>query len=191
MNQFLLIGLIAIVVLILFLVIIGYRVKEDGSPLESQGELIEVSYTCLLIPRSPSHQLKGDLGDHLPSILQKICASYGWRLEFTTIHPDYLQWALSVPLSTSPDQFMQTIRYETSEFIFSNFGDIQREDSSIDFWAPGYLVVLGTRPYQNEMIEKFVYQNRLKFAGVAAGLAGDSSTDAPPPDVKKKKQKGE
>jgi REP element-mobilizing transposase RayT len=119
-------------------------------------ESYNLSYTCLLIPRFPSHQLKGDLADLLPQWLQQVCISYGWRLEFINVDPDYLQWAILVPPSTPPGHFMQQIRYDISKMVFDTFGHIQRENLSNDFWAPGYLVVLGTRPHPEEMIHQYI-----------------------------------
>lgn len=124
------------------------------------SELYNLSYTCLLIPRFPSHQLKGDIADEMPGWLQQICISFGWRLEFITVHSEYCQWAMAVPPSTSPGRFMQQIRYDTSEKIFSTFGRIRRENLSNDFWAPGYLVVLGTRPHPQEMINQYIRLTR-------------------------------
>jgi len=123
-------------------------------------ELYNLSYTCLLIPRFPSHQLKGDLADYLPQWLQQICISFTWRLEFITLNPDYLQWAILVPASTPPGRFMQQIRFDTSDMILSNFGRIRRENLSNDFWASGYLVVLGTKPHPEEMIDQYIRLTR-------------------------------
>jgi REP element-mobilizing transposase RayT len=125
-----------------------------------KSESYELSYSCLLIPRFPSHQLKGDLANYLPQWLQQICISYGWRLEFISAEYDYFQWALRVNVSVPPIQFMQAIRYETSKFILSNFGHIAKENLSNDFWAPGHLVVLGTRPHPKEMIAQYIRLTR-------------------------------
>jgi REP element-mobilizing transposase RayT len=123
-------------------------------------ELYNLSYTCLLIPRFPSHQLKGDLADYLPQWLQQICISFGWRLEFITVNPEYFQWAILVPPSTPPGRFMQQIRNDTSSMILSSFGHIRKENLSNDFWAGGYLVVLGTRPHPEEMIHQYIRLTR-------------------------------
>jgi len=123
-------------------------------------DLYNLSYTCLLLPRFPSHQLKGDLADLLPGWLQQVCISYGWRLEFTTVNPDYLQWAIMVPPSTAPAHFMLQIRHETSRMILSSFGRIRRANLSNDFWAPGYLVVLGARPHPEDMIKQYISLTR-------------------------------
>jgi REP element-mobilizing transposase RayT len=123
-------------------------------------ELYSLSYTCLSIPRFPSHQLKGDLADYLSQWMQQICISYGWRLEFITVQPEYFQWAMVVPPSTSPSRFMQQIRNDTSKMILAAFGHISKENLSNDFWAPGYLVVLGTRPHLVEMISQYIRLTR-------------------------------
>lgn len=123
-------------------------------------ESYDLSYTCLLIPRLPSHQLQGDLADHLPQWLKQICASYRWRIEFITVNPDYFQWGLRVIPSTQTGQFMQEIRNTTSELILSTFEHIRNENATSDFWASGYLVVLGTRPHPKEMIEQYIRLSR-------------------------------
>ena len=123
-------------------------------------ESYDLSYTCLLIPRLPSHQLKDNLADSLPTWLQQICTSYNWRIEFITVNPDYFQWGLRVIPSTQTGQFMQEIRQKTSELILSTFEHIRNENSANDFWAQGYLVVLGTRPHPKEMIEQYIRLSR-------------------------------
>ena len=119
-------------------------------------EAYDLSYTCLLIPGNPLHQLKGDLAELLPQWLKKICASYNWQIEFVTVNPDYFQWGLRVIPSTQTGQFMQKIRHATSELILSTFEQIRNKNSTNDFWASGYLVVLGTRPHPKEMIEQYI-----------------------------------
>jgi REP element-mobilizing transposase RayT len=119
-------------------------------------ESYDLTYTCLLIPHNPTHQLKAALADRLSQWLQEICASYKWQLEFITVKPDYFQWGLRVVPSTETGQFMQEIRNTTSKLILSNFEYIRNENSTNDFWAAGYLVVLGTRPHPIEMIEQYI-----------------------------------
>jgi len=146
----------------------SFQKEERESDLLSQDVLLEpihydsydLSYTCLLIPRFPSHQLKGDLAEYTQQWLQQICISFGWRLEFITVLPDYFQWMLHVAPSIPPGHFMQVIRTETSKLILSNFGHIRQENPSNDFWAPGYLVVLGTRPHPSEMIKQYIRLTR-------------------------------
>jgi REP element-mobilizing transposase RayT len=134
---------------------------KDGVLLELiHPESYDLSYTCLLIPRFPAHQLKGDLANYLPQWLQQVCISFGWRLEFVTVDPNFLQWSISVLPATPPGRFMQQIRYDTSALILSNFGRIKQENLSNDFWAPGYLVVLGTRPHPKEMVEQYIRLTR-------------------------------
>ena len=123
-------------------------------------EAYDISYTCLLIPGQPLHQLKDELAELLPKWLQQICASQNWQIEFITVNPDYFQWGLRVIPSTQTGQFMQKIRLKTSELILAKFEDIRNKNSNNDFWAKGYLVVLGTRPHPKEMIEQYIRLSR-------------------------------
>jgi REP element-mobilizing transposase RayT len=138
-------------------------VETEANPIEQdiQAEYIvplpyELKYACLLIPRFPSHQLKGDIVQNLHQWLQQICVSYGWRLEFIEVNPDFIQYILCVNMTVSPDQFMKIITQQTSQLIFSNFGRIRQENLSNDFWANGYLVMSGEKAIQNEMIAQFI-----------------------------------
>jgi len=120
----------------------------------------DVSYTCLLIPSSPSLQLGRDMANHLPQWLQQICAPYNWSLEFVTVGTDYFQWGLQVIPFTQPVQFMQMIRRQTSELIVSTFEYSRKESLHGDFWEPGYLVILGSRPDPKEIIEQYIRLSR-------------------------------
>ena len=116
----------------------------------------ESSYTCLLIPRFPSHQIQGDLADSLSQWLQQICIASHWKIEFTTIHPDYFQWGLWVNALTTPNHITQTIRTETSKLILSNFSFMDQDKLSDDFWAPGYLAILGIHPHLDEILARYI-----------------------------------
>lgn len=140
----------------------GYDLSSDEQvvlePLD--GNLYYLSYACLMIPRFHSHSLSGDIALLLPERLQHICIAFGWRLEFTSIKADHFQWILKVPPATSPAHFMKTIRQHTSDFIFHEFPRFKRENLSRDFWAPGYLIYLGTEPISMDIIHAFIQQTR-------------------------------
>lgn len=119
-------------------------------------ETYDISYTCLLIPRSSSQQLEGDLADSLRQWLGEICEMWNWQVDFLTVKFGYFQWGLRVASSIQIGQFMKEIRSKTSELVISNFPEHGDGSPEIDFWAPGYLVVLGTRPHPQAMIEHYI-----------------------------------
>lgn len=120
----------------------------------------EVSYTCLLLPRFDSHFLVGELADYLESLLKQISISFGWYLDFLTIRPEYMQWAIRVPPSTSTTYVIQVVRAQTSDKVFSDFPRFKRENQSDDFWAPGYLIFWGSQPHPVEVIQSYIRQIR-------------------------------
>lgn len=124
-----------------------------------------LSYTCLLIPRFQSHYLTGDLTQYLYVWMQQIGVSFGWQLENIDIQPEYMQWTIYVPVTTPPALFMRLIRRHTSEKIFEDFPRFSKENLSKDFWAPGYLVLVGKQLHPLKIIMEFIKLTRQKQAG--------------------------
>ncbi|HUI89654.1 MAG TPA: IS200/IS605 family transposase [Anaerolineales bacterium] len=120
----------------------------------------ELSYACLVIPRFSTHYLIGDLADNLYDWMKQICVSFGWRLDYVSVRPDYLQWILRVLPSTSPAYFMNVTRRQTSQEILENFPRFKKENRSRDFWAPGYLVIVSTSPHPSKMINDYIRLTR-------------------------------
>ncbi len=117
-------------------------------------------FACLLIPRFISHALTGDLASRLAEWVPAICIAYGWKLEYLAIRPDYLQWVVSVPPSTSPGTLMRLMRTQTSERIFAEFPKLKKENPSGDFWAPGYLIMGSNQPHPPQLVRNYILEVR-------------------------------
>ena len=133
----------------------GHITLEPVSP-----ALYNLTYVCLLLPRFNSHYLTGELGDNLSEWLLHTCVAFGWRLEFLAVRPEYLQWIVNVPPSTSPGHVMRMIRQQTSERIFEAFQRLKKENPSGDFWAPGYLIMGGNQPHPPQLVKDYIKQTR-------------------------------
>lgn len=130
-------------------------VLEPASP-----GLYNLTYACLLVPRFSGHYLAGDLADFVSKAMPEICIAFGWRLEFISVRPEYLQWVVSVPPSSSPGYLMRIIRQQTSERIFAAFPRLKKENPSGDFWAPGYLIMGGDQPHPPQLVKDYINQTR-------------------------------
>ena len=142
------------------------EVVEQPAPVETiKMESIpqistELAFSCLLIPRFSDHYLTGDISKDLENWMKEICISYGWRMETVTIRPGYIQWGMTVPLTTNPAQCMKIIRQRTSQRIFEDYPRFGRKNVSPDFWAPGFSLVPGATPQSSEEINNFILQIR-------------------------------
>jgi REP element-mobilizing transposase RayT/DNA-binding response OmpR family regulator len=119
-----------------------------------------LTYTCLLVPRMPQHQLTRDLANHLSEWMGQLCLAFGWRLEQLSIHLDHIQWIVAAPMTTSPAYLVRTLRQHTSQRIFTDFPSLTRENPSGDFWAPGYYITSGSQIIQVHLVMKFIDQIR-------------------------------
>ena len=120
----------------------------------------ELSYTCLLIPRFGSHHLIGDLADNLHVWMKRISISFGWKLDFVIVKPDFLEWAMQVTPITSPAYCIQVVRQQLTTQIFEEHPRFKRENLSSDFWARGHVIVIGSRPLPDEIIKGFIQSTR-------------------------------
>ena len=120
----------------------------------------ELSYTCLMIPRFSSHYLMGDLSDNLRSWMLNICISFGWKLDFLIVKSDYLEWAIHIPPTTSPAYCIQMVRQHLSSNIFSEHPRFKKENVSGDFWATGHIILVGSRPLPDDIIQRFIQTTR-------------------------------
>ena len=80
-----------------------------------------LAYTCLLLPRLPTHNLAGTVGQRLAEWLPQLCMAYGWRLESLLVQAEYLQWTVQVAPSISPGNVVRLIRQQTSRRVFMQF----------------------------------------------------------------------
>ncbi len=122
--------------------------------------LYNLTYACLLVPRFSAHYLTGDLSDRMSEWIPNICIAFGWRLEYLAVRPEYVQWVINVPPSTSPGYLMRIMRNQTSEKIFTEFPRLKKENPSGDFWAPGYLIMGGTQPHPPQLVKDYIKQTR-------------------------------
>jgi REP element-mobilizing transposase RayT len=122
--------------------------------------LYHLTYACLLVPRFSSHYITGDLADQVSEWLPNICIAFGWRLEYLSVRPEYLQWVVNVQPNTSPGYLMRIMRQQTSEKIFTEFPRMKKENPSGDFWAPGYLIMGGTQPHPQQLVRDYIRQTR-------------------------------
>ena len=126
----------------------------------SSAGLYDLTYACLLLPRFGNHHLTGDLAERLAEWMPNISVAFGWRLEYISLRPDYLQWVINVPPTASPGYLMRIIRKQTSERIFDDFPRLKKENPSGDFWAPGYLIMGGSQPHPSKLVQDYIQRTR-------------------------------
>ncbi|MDD2921530.1 MAG: transposase [Anaerolineales bacterium] len=122
--------------------------------------LYHLTYACLLVPRFSTHYIIGDLADRLGEWMSNLCVAFGWRLEYLSVRPEYLQWVVNVQPNTSPGYLMRIVRQQTSEKIFDEFPRLSKENPSHDFWAPGYLIMGGSQPHPPQLVKDYINQTR-------------------------------
>ena len=122
--------------------------------------MVNLVYSCVIIPRLPQHHLTGDLAERLVEWVGQLCLAFAWRLAYISVSPEHVQWIVNVSPNTSPSYLMRILRQHTSQRIFSEFPDLARANPSGDFWAPGYLIMSSSQPPPEPVVCEFIHQIR-------------------------------
>ena len=125
--------------------------------------LYNLSYSCLLIPRFGSHHLTADRVNLVSVCMKEIYTSYGWRLEYLDVKPDYLQWVASIPPTIALIDHISIVRKETSKRLFDDFPPYKQQNLSNDYWAPGYLIMGGKNSITDALVMDYTRQTREKY----------------------------
>ena len=99
--------------------------------------------------------------------MPNICIAFGWRLELLAVRPEYLQWVVNVPPTTSPGYLMRIMRKQTSEKIFAEFPRQKSDNPSGDFWAPGYLIMGGSQPHPSKLVKDYIKRTRERQGAIS------------------------
>jgi REP element-mobilizing transposase RayT/DNA-binding NarL/FixJ family response regulator len=121
----------------------------------------DLQYSFVFVPRLPSHQLDGDLGDKLGEWLPQLCIAFAWRLESISIQPNFMQWTVSLPADTPVDSVAQTLDKYLSERVFEEFPKLRRDNPSGQFWAPTVLI-LNASSVPAASITEFIQETRAR-----------------------------
>lgn len=124
--------------------------------------LYNLTYACVLIPRFTEHFLTGTRASRLSEWITQLCLAFGWRLEQLSVRPEYIQWIVNVPPSTSPGYLIRIIRQHTSRRMFTDFPRLESTNPSGDFWAPGYLIMNGNQPPPAKLVTDFIKNSRIR-----------------------------
>jgi REP element-mobilizing transposase RayT len=119
-----------------------------------------LAYTCVLVPRLPVHRLVEPFAGRMTEWLPQLCLAYGWRMAGMLVQPEYVQWTVQAAPAISPGNVVRLIRQQTSRRIFLQFPQLEVDNPSGDFWAPGYLIISGFQPPSAHLVYDFIRQTR-------------------------------
>lgn len=122
----------------------------DESPDAGRERLQTITF--YLVPRLPHHYILGDLPHNLRNWVPQICKDLRWRLDSLSIRPDYLRWTLHHFPEYAIPGMLKIMRAETSELIFNQFPDLNKDNDSGDYWSVSHLIDKGNQYFSTQAI---------------------------------------
>ena len=142
------------------------KIEEQATPVDQQQlhppfpTLHYLTFSCMLVPRLPEHELEGNLPDQIEIWLHQLSQAYGWKLLQLRTDPQYLQWVARTTPDISPGHLIGLIRGQLSRHIFSSYPHLAQANPSGDFWSPGYLIISSPALPSAPITQHFIDQVR-------------------------------
>ena len=122
--------------------------------------MVNIAYTCVLIPRLPEHHLVGELAEYLSNWVNELSVAFGWRLDHLSVRPNYLHWRAISPPDYPPASMVLDMKTRISERIFDKFLRLKTANPSGKFWADGHLIVNGRDKLSQQLLQDFINATR-------------------------------
>ncbi|MBG7610071.1 MAG: hypothetical protein IZT55_04310, partial [Anaerolineae bacterium] len=133
---------------------------EDLEP--ESASMVNIRYSCVLIPRMPEHHLVGELAEYLSEWVNELSVVYGWRLDHLSVRPNYLYWRAVSPPDYPPASMVSDMKTRISERIFGKFLLIKSDNPSGKFFADGHLIVNGRDKLSQQLMQDFINATRFR-----------------------------
>lgn len=136
----------------------GGQTREPSAvAAHSQDHLL--SFTTVLVPRFPEHQLGGSLALQVREWTRRFCLAWDWRATQIQVEPDYLVFQVALAPDSAPADAVEQLQGDLSERILSEYPQLQADLPSGRFWAHDYYLSAGDPPTE-EQIRAFVERTR-------------------------------
>jgi len=126
------------------------------------ASMVNITYTCVLIPRLHEQHLVGDLAEALSRWVNELSIAFGWRLDHLSVRPNYLHWRAVSPPDYPPAHMVLDMKKRTSERIFGKFSRFETANPSGKFWADGHLIVNGRDKLSQQLMQDFINATRFR-----------------------------
>ena len=100
-----------------------------------------IQYHIIWCPKFRFSVLKGDVGDKLKQILQKICDDYNYYVKALEVMPDHIHIFVDVPQTVAPYDVVRTLKSISAIELFKVYPKLKQFYVRCGvLWSRGYFV---------------------------------------------------
>lgn len=132
----------------------------------------ELKYHFVWCPKYRRLALKGNVGRYVSKLIYEVAERYDFIILELAVMPDHVHMFVSAAPEIAPAKLVQIIKSITARRVFERFPGIKRILWGGALWERGYFVMSSGTGTTDEMIHKYIKEQRNQSANDMPNLFG-------------------
>jgi len=132
----------------------------------------ELKYHFVWCPKYRRLVLGGNVGRYVAHVIREVAARYEFCVEELAVMPDHVHLFVSAPPDVAPATIVQTVKSITARKVFERYPGVKRVLWGGALWERGYFVMSSGTGTTDEMIRRYIRDQRKETANDQPNLFG-------------------
>ena len=143
-----------------------------GRPQSGYHTKYELKYHFVWCPKYRRVVLRGNVGRYVVKVVNEVAERYDFSVVELAVMPDHVHLFVSAPPEIAPAEIARVVKSITAREIFKRFPGIKRMLWGGNLGERGYFVMSSGTGTTDEMIQRYIQQQRMPQANDQPNLFG-------------------
>jgi len=116
----------------------------------------DIKYHLVWIPKYRKDVLRGEVGEYLKEVFQRIAEEYELVIDTMEVMEDHVHIFVEVPPKYSPARVVQIMKSISAREVFKEFPEIRKQLWAGELWNDGYFVRSVGDKVTADIIRKYI-----------------------------------
>jgi len=132
----------------------------------------ELKYHFVWCPKYRRVVLRGNVGRYVAKVVREVAERYDFSVVELAVMPEHVHLFVSAPPEIAPAEIARVVKSITAREVFKRFPGIKRMLWGGNLWERGYFVMSSGTGTTDEMIQRYIKQQRSPQANDQPNLFG-------------------
>ena len=143
-----------------------------GRPQSGHHSKYELKYHFVWCPKYRRVVLRGNVGRYVAKVVREVAERYDFSVVELAVMPEHVHLFVSAPPEIAPAEIARVVKSITAREVFKRFPGIKRMLWGGNLWERGYFVMSSGTGTTDEMIQRYIKQQRSPQANDQPNLFG-------------------
>ncbi len=128
----------------------------------------DLKYHFVWCPKYRKLALRGNIGQYVAKIIYEVAERYDFTIDELAVMPDHVHMFVAAPPHNAPSEIVGTVKSITARKAFEKFPGLKKHLWGGALWERGYFVMSSGKGTTDEMVRKYIREQRGEHASDAA-----------------------